>query len=68
MEPEKCRAQDLEIWIDIAIEKLESNQEPRLRTSDTGFTSVVPTRTVQGLIIFSETIVRKIDLHLIRAF
>ena len=43
--------QDLEIWIDI--EKLESNQEPRLRTSDTGLTFVVPTRTAQGLIVNS---------------
>ena len=40
--------QDLEIWTNI--EKLESNQEPRLRTSDTCLMSVVPTGTVQGLI------------------
>ena len=37
--------QDLEIWVDM--EKLESNQEPRLRTSGMGLMSVVPTRTVK---------------------
>lgn len=34
---------DLEIWVDI--EKLESNQEPRLRTSDLGLMYIVLTRT-----------------------
>jgi len=38
--------QDLEIWVDI--EKLESNQEPRLRTSDLGLMYVVLTQTSQG--------------------
>ena len=38
--------EDLEIWVDIV--KLESNQEPRLPSSDTGLMSVAPTRT--GLI------------------
>ena len=53
VEPEKCLATRLgiEIWIDI--EKLESNQEPRLHISDTGLMSVVATRTVQGLIVNS---------------
>ena len=31
--------------------KLQSNQEPRLRTSDTGLISVMPTRIVQSLIL-----------------
>ena len=43
--------EDLEIWKNI--EKLHSNQEPRLSTSDTSLMSVVPTQTVQGLIVSS---------------
>ena len=43
--------QDLDIWADI--EKLESNQDPRLRTAEVCLISIVPTRIVQGLIFKS---------------
>ena len=52
LEPEKCHATRLGNMGRHG-KVIESNQEPRLRTSDTGLMSVIPTWTVQGLIFTS---------------